>query len=124
MSHTGPLPDTRKATFSIHLPTHNGSACSIQSARTNVSMVPERLADVTSEVAIPKISSLRVDNQLFGEWVSLITAMKHMKQTMEYLCKANGATYSMFYPLSFSTLSDLSKISFIAGKAACCPLKL
>ena len=87
-------------------------------------MVPERLADVTSEVAIPKISSLRVDNQLFGEWVSLITAMKHMKQTMEYLCKANGATYSMFYLLSFSTLSDLSKISFIAGKDACCLLKL
>jgi len=42
-----------------------------------------------------------------------------MKQTMEFLCKASGATLH-YVPAYFvhSTLSDLSNVSFIAGKLA------
>ena len=39
-----------------------------------------------------KFSVLRVDNWQFGRQVSLITRLKHKKQTMEFLRKANGAT--------------------------------
>ena len=38
-----------------------------------------------------------------------------MKQTMEFLCKANGAI--LHYVLASFVLSTLSELSFIAGKA-------
>ena len=65
--------------------------------------------------SIKKISTLCVDNQLLARWVSLIAVLK---QTMEFLCKANGTTlHYVLVLLSFSTLSDLRKDSIIAGKA-------
>ena len=45
-----------------------------------------------------KFTVLKVDNQDLGRQVSLIARLKHMKQTMELLCKANGATLHYFLP--------------------------
>jgi len=60
-----------------------------------------------------KFSALHSDNQLLGRWVSLIALL------WNFYVKQTGPLYTMFQILlSFSTLSDLSKVSFIAGKAA------
>jgi len=66
--------------------------------RTNVcSMVPERLADTISEVINSKFfSMLCANNRLLGRWVSLISGLKHMKQTMEFMCNAIGPLYTTF----------------------------
>ena len=39
---------------------------------------------------------LLADNWLLDGRVSLIAGLKHMKQTMEFLCKVNGATLHYF----------------------------
>ena len=66
-----------------------------------------------------KFSTLRTDNQQLAKWVSLIARLKHMKQTVEFLCKANGAT--LHYVLASFVLLILcqtsQKFSFVTGKA-------
>jgi len=54
-------------------------------------MVPERLADAISEILnFPRF--MWMANRQLGRQVSLIARLKHMKQTIELLVKANGTT--------------------------------
>jgi len=76
-------------------------------------MVPERLADAISKV----LFIMRIIGKLLARQVSLIAGLKHMKKTIESSCKKKESHY-VLASFVFSTLSDLSKVSFIAGKAA------
>jgi len=57
-----------------------------------------------------------MDNHLLGRQVSLITGLKHDADYGSLLCTANWGI--LHYFLASFALSDLSKVSFIAGKAA------
>ena len=60
-------------------------------------MVSERVADAISEVLnFPRF--MRMANRQLGRQVFLIARLKHMKQTMELLVKANGATLCYALP--------------------------
>ena len=86
--------------------------------RTNVcSLVFERLADAISEV---------INFKNFPRFARIVDSLEHgcleplSGNTWRILCKANGAT--LHYVLAsfvLSTLLDLSKVPFIAGKAVC-----
>ena len=89
--------------------------------RTNVCyMVPGKASrcDLRSR-KFQKFSVLHMDNQLLGRRASLIAGLKHMKQTMEFMCKANGATLSIccgfFCPFPLCQTSQKSFSDFSVG---------
>ena len=87
---------------------------------TNVfSIVPERLADAISEV-------LNSKNRQLGRRMFLITRQKHVKHTIEFLCKTNGVTLtlcsSFFCPFPLCQTSQQSQVRLLVYRMR--PLKL